>query len=449
MSCNWDSKPQSTYLGGQIINPKGKHVVISNNHRKNDTITLDDNGRFSFECESLVEDIYTFSHGEIQYMIIEPGDSILFRVNAMVFDESLAFSGKGSEKNNYLINLFLENENDNELLHSQYKLTTEQFLERIDSDREIDNTSLKGFIENENPGKLFNRIAQSTLDYNYYYKKEMFAAHKLGANDESIEDIPSSFFEHRKNINPNDALLSNYYAYYRLLNIYFDNLAYEQYKDTIPYNRKSFLHNKEKLKLIDFSIKHKDLHNNLLRTNVRSFLINANDSAEEGQMLSLFESIDSNKKHLAEMKQFLKKTAKTNAGKRTPNLMLVNTNNETLKLSDVAKNKSVLFFWTTGAVSHFKEIHTHVLELKSKYPEYTFIGINTDTNFKSWKKTVQNFGYNSATEFQFENNDKAREELYINSANKTMIIDKDLTILEGNTNLFNQEFESLLLGHLN
>ncbi len=78
-----------------------------------------------------------------------------------------------------------------------------------------------------------------------------------------------------------------------------------------------------------------------------------------------------------------------------------------------------------------------------------FIGINTDTNFKRWKKTVQNFGYNKDTEFQFENNELAREELYINSVNKTMIIEKDLTILEGNSNLFNQEFESLLLGHLN
>ncbi len=88
-------------------------------------------------------------------------------------------------------------------------------------------------------------------------------------------------------------------------------------------------------------------------------------------------------------------------------------------------------------------------ELKSKYPEYQFFGINTDTHFKKWRETVNKAGYNSNTEFQLENRADAEKELILNSMNTVFIVDKNTVILEGKTNMFNTNFEELLLGYLN
>ena len=98
LSCqNKDKNSEVTILGGQIINPKMDYVLLSHHDNKIDTIALNTNGSFNFQCENLQTNLYIIKHGELQYIFIEPGDSIMFRLNTVGFDESLAFSGKGAE----------------------------------------------------------------------------------------------------------------------------------------------------------------------------------------------------------------------------------------------------------------------------------------------------------------------------------------------------------------
>ncbi len=96
-----------------------------------------------------------------------------------------------------------------------------------------------------------------------------------------------------------------------------------------------------------------------------------------------------------------------------------------------------------------KKIHTRANELKAKYPEYDFIGINIDLHFKKWLKVVQNSGYNPSMEYQVENFEVAELKLVIDSVNKAIIVDDKGTILNGNANIFNYSIEAELLGFLN
>ena len=113
-SCNTSSNSKSnTYFGGEIINPKSNIVLLLKNEKVIDEILLDENNRFISEYPSLEEGLYTFKHGnEFQYIYFEPADSILIRLNTWDFDESIVFSGLGSSKNEFLINLFLQNEKE-------------------------------------------------------------------------------------------------------------------------------------------------------------------------------------------------------------------------------------------------------------------------------------------------------------------------------------------------
>ena len=99
LSCNnKDKNLITTYIGGQIINPKMDYVLLSHHDKRLDTIRLNTGGAFDFQCENLQTNLYIVKHGELQYIFIEPGDSIMFRLNTVGFDESLAFSGRGAEK---------------------------------------------------------------------------------------------------------------------------------------------------------------------------------------------------------------------------------------------------------------------------------------------------------------------------------------------------------------
>ena len=74
---------------------------------KVDTLLLDKNNRFIHKISNFTSGLYAFSHGgEYQWVLLEPKDSLLLRLNTIDFDESLVFTGKGARKNNYLIKNF-------------------------------------------------------------------------------------------------------------------------------------------------------------------------------------------------------------------------------------------------------------------------------------------------------------------------------------------------------
>ena len=111
LACNnTNNSCGQAYFGGEIINPNNDHVVLyDSSETPVDTLYLDENNRFTFHLENLNPGLHSFVHGgESQVVILEPNDSIMIRLNTLDFDESLVFTGKGSKKNNYLIELFVK-----------------------------------------------------------------------------------------------------------------------------------------------------------------------------------------------------------------------------------------------------------------------------------------------------------------------------------------------------
>ncbi len=130
-SCNVKSNSEEAvaYLGGEIINPKNRDVVLFRFEDKaSDTFRLDNNNRFIHRFDNFKAGIYEIWHGnEYQIVVLEPNDSIMFRVNTYDFDESLVFTGKGSKKNNYLIKTFLSYETERRKLMKYSQMNPEEF----------------------------------------------------------------------------------------------------------------------------------------------------------------------------------------------------------------------------------------------------------------------------------------------------------------------------------
>lgn len=433
---------KTTYLGGQIINPTVDYIIFFKGNDVLDTIKLDANNFFHFRTDKIKSGLYSLKHNENQVFFIEPGDSLLMHINTIDFDESLAYSGKGGEQNNLLMDLYLKNESENQNLPKWYVLSSKDFERKIDSLKEIKDTEYKEFLETNQVSDEFKNIALSNIAYDYYSKKEMYAA----ANRSNPEKLDEQFFDYRKNINFGMDELKFYYPYYRFMNRYFENMACSKFDKKNPVDRYSFEYNYRKLQLIDSVVTSDSIKNTLLRNNAMYYFVNAKNSEEERKFFEMYSKMNTDEKNLEEVSKVFNASVKLTAGNTMPNILLVNTDNVVKDLQSLINQPTVLFFWSSQSAT---QIHNRVAELKSKYPEYQFFGINTDTHFKKWRETVNKAGYNSITEFQLENRADAEKKLILNSMNTVFIVDKNSVILEGKTNMFNTNFEELLLGYLN
>jgi Thioredoxin-like len=453
LSCNSTSNKDScgsAWIGGEIVNPKNNFVTISHNRNIIDTVSLDDKNFFRYKIEQVDPGIYFFQHFEYQALYIEPGDSIMLRVNTIEFDESLSYSGKGSEKNNFLMELFLLNEEVDQNMPAYYSLSPSGFEAKMDSIRGSRWDLFQMFKEENTISNGFEATVIAAIDYSIYSKKELYisANAKKQLYDESIQ-IPESFFAFRKNIDLGNESLRNYYPYFRFLGYYLDNLAFEKYKGEAPFNRESYTHNLHKVYLIDSLITNDSLKNSLLRNAVGRYFLNGDNAMEEAKMLEVFKKLNTSPSDHRELIALGEATMKLVPGNAIPNVMLLTTGNTVKDLREVIKNPTVIYFWSSQSANHYRKIHTRANELRSKYPDFHFIGINVDNHFKKWMRIVDNSGYSPQFEFQFENFDDAEMKLLVNSVNKSIVVNPNGIILDGNTNIFGLEIEQQLLGFLN
>ncbi|MDX1463594.1 MAG: hypothetical protein R3359_11095 [Marinirhabdus sp.] len=440
----------TTVIGGEIVNPKTNNVVLFKDDAVIDTIPLSEDNTFFYTLDNPKAGLYSFQHSEFQMFYLEPGDSLMLRLNTLDFDESLQYSGEGAKENNFLMDLFLQNENDAKALVNYYMLPPAEFQAKLDSIEKVNNKKYKAFLKKNDFSEGFKNVAQSNLDYYGYTKKEMYTS-VFNKNEERVAqgNFPKDFYDYRDDIDFGNSKLRTYYPYYRFLDVYFDNVAYPLYKDELDPNRRSFIHNYNKIKLIDSLITNDSLKEKLIVRNMRRYLLHAKDPEKEKEMLAFFKTYVDDPKTINTMEQLASATMKLTPGQKIPNVVLVNTDNTANNLLSLLKKPTVLYFWSIESVKHFKEIHAKAAELASKYPEYQFIGINTDTHYKKWKKAVQASGYNESNEYQFEDIENAEHDLVLTSHNKAMVVSAEGTIWESNTNLFNPKIEQQLLGFLN
>jgi hypothetical protein len=150
-SCNNSEEKSSniTWIGGEIVNPKGEYVYFYKDEQLLDSVPLNDRNFFIYKAKDLTEGLYSFHHKEFQVMYLEPGDSLMLRVNTIDFDESLSYTGIGAERNNFLIEMFLQNEKEIELMPKLYRLPPAEFEQKLDSLKGIRTSSLEEFILKE------------------------------------------------------------------------------------------------------------------------------------------------------------------------------------------------------------------------------------------------------------------------------------------------------------
>lgn len=443
---------EHAYIGGEIINPKNKSIVLFNTKGKIvDSITLDDNNRFIHRIDNLQPGLHSITHGgEYQMILLEPDDSIMVRLNTYDFDESLVFTGNGAKKNNYLLKTYLSNEKEAKKLVKYSKMEPEDFHEFVENRRLKQLEDFHEFLLKNDESEFFKSIVEANINYNTYADKEIYPFAYFGNNKMiHIKDLPETFFNHRKNIDYNANHLSHFFAYNRFLFSNIDNLAIKDYYENNPYhskfNRHAMCYNKNKLDLIDSIISDTAIKNNLLKYKAREYISNNHTEDEANELLSHYLAKSTNEDDKAYMKELVSSLKLLRQGNPLPNIELVNYNDTHHYIDSIITKPTIIYFWSSNSKSQYRNSHYMVEKLKANYPQMDFISINVnDNDDKFWKNIINNYNFPTLNEFKFKNSKKARKTLAVNYLNKSIIVDEHGIILHPNVNIFSSEFDETL-----
>tara|TARA_R100001369_G_scaffold23263_1_gene42739 strand:+ start:6911 stop:8323 length:1413 start_codon:yes stop_codon:yes gene_type:complete len=440
------------YIGGEIINPKNKNIILYNTKGKVvDSITLDANNRFIYKITNLQSGLYSITHGgEYQMILLEPNDSIMLRLNTYDFDESLVFTGHGAKKNNYLIKTYLSNEKEAKKLVKYSKMVPETFHEFLEERRLHELDEFNNFLKDNDESEFFKSIVEDNINYNTYADKEIYPFAYFGNNKLiHTKDLPEDFYSYRSEVDYNANHLSNFFAYNRFLFSHIDNLAIESYYKNNPFHSKfdrhAMTYNKTKLDLIDSIISDETIKNNLLKYKVRDYISYNHTQEEAKELLDYYLEKSTNSIDKQYMVDLVSSLKSLRLGNPIPKLAVVNYNDSEHLLTSIITKPTIIFFWSSNSKMQYRNSHFKVNELKSKFPQMDFLSINVnDNDDKYWKNIIDQYDFPTINEFKFKDTHTARKILAVNYLNKCIVVDELGNILHPNANIFSSEFEETL-----
>ena len=437
--------PTSAYFGGEIVNPTTDHVYLYWNNAVIDSAQLNQDNRFAFHFENLKEGLYHFDHNEYQYIILEKGDSLMVRLNTLDFDESLVFTGKGAIKNNFLMDIFLIYEDEEKAVNKYSELDAEDFMAKIDSLRAMKQDLLKDLNQEESLSPLSLHITQSAINYRYFTDMEEYPfIHRRRTGKDHIEELPAEFYDFRKNISYNDSLLTYYSPYFNYLITHFNNLALGYCKKDCAKQKLSFRRSTHysihKLKLIDSLVtENKTIRDNLTRNAAFSYLLARHSTEENSEFMTAFKQYAKDNQHQEEIDEFYNNVQQMQEGLNLPTLNLITVKGEKLSLSaDHFKRNTVFYFWNYHQRNHLSNILTRIHNLRDKYPDFDYVGINVNDDQVQWLQNIASIKDKKDARFQYrtDNVEELLSTLVIKNLNKVIVVDKDGKIAEGFANIY-------------
>ena len=373
IGCENKTLCNSTYFGGKIINPKTNHVVLFENETPIDTFYLDNKNSFLGEITSLNEGLFYFKHGnENQYVYLEPKDSLLIRLNTWNFDETLVFSGKGAEKNNLLIDSFLESEKDKKIFYSYYDLPPVDFNAKVLEVEKIKLARYNEFVSN-NPesSEKYNSILKIALTYPLYSKVENYPlAHSAKINDGKHQDINSSFYKHREFIGTDKDSLMYFYAYrdYIVSNLYnkTHSLGHDLASDEFTIDL---------LNIISEQLNNENSINSMLRRIFITHFYRKSSSNINMETFNTYLKLTTSNEDEELVKSLLLDCKKIKKGIVIQNFDITDYNKTKRSVKSLIRNKkAVLYFWNSDFTSK-DFIGRRIQYLSKKHPDLKFIGI--------------------------------------------------------------------------
>ena len=283
-SCSTENK---TIFGGKILNPTSDNIILYKSEVQLNESVIDENGNFKIILDSIKAGLYSFFHEpEFQYLILDKNDSLIVRLNTLDFDESLVYSGVGSAKNNFLMDIFLRNEQHNDILNLNLNNTLIKFKKLSDSLNNSQSLLYSKFLSDNEVSRTTNKIIQSAILYPYLAKFHSFIIRN------NINNIDQSilFKNYEDFISFNEDYLAYFKPYIDFLYLH----IYNEVKNSYSYD--SMLDfNLIRLKQTDKLIQSHIIKSRVLRFHAIGYLLQREKDSLNKLFLDRFMKVSKNK----------------------------------------------------------------------------------------------------------------------------------------------------------
>ncbi|GGH00056.1 hypothetical protein GCM10011416_18190 [Polaribacter pacificus] len=377
-SCQLSEQKTTTYFGGKIINPKSSYVLLFNQKKLIDSLPLDANNTFLGRYENIEEGFYTFFHGkENQYVYIQPNDSISIRLNTWDYDESLVFDGKGGEKNNLLIDFFLETEKDRRSysFSSFFSLQPLEFKTKMDSVLAKKTEKITLFKKNnpELPKEYLN-LLEVFAKYPIYNRVEYYPeVHRRRTGTTEFPKTTAGFYNYRTNINLNDSTLINLRTY----NEYVMSRVYNTVYSKGVSNDNPDLFITELLASINKNINLEEIKNDLLRQVLLNYFVDNSTGDINKEAFYDFFKLSTNIEDKKQIQRLLNDIKILHENQKLPDFHVIDYNKAKQSIRKLTKNKnSVIFFWNPKYYNS-RSMVARMDFLTKKHPNIYFISVKT------------------------------------------------------------------------
>ena len=423
IGCNNQNK---TFISGKIIKPTNNEILILKDEKIIKKITINNQGTFSSSFEDLNNGLYNFIHlPEFQYLIINKGDSLVLRLNSLDFDESLVFSGLGASKNNYLIDVFLEHEKEENFVKSKYKSSKIEFKKIIDSLKNIKTKHYSNYKSVIKTNFISDLIINHAMLIPLYSHIENFIILNKENHTKNIE----YFKKYRDKIDLNISELSHFKPYLDYITLKSINESFSLDKG-YDYNLNF---NLQRLNYIDDQVYDQTIKTKLLRFIAYEYLLEEKLLINIDQFIYEFLKISENNSTNNEVSVLYDNITSLQVGKVLPKIKLYNEKYNVRNIgSQINYNKKNIFvFWSYDQNAHQVNLFNKVNLLSTKYSNYHFNLININDDNLKWKNNyLNNFSSNRINNFRTVNFESMSKKMVLNNLNKVLITDKKGVIIE-------------------
>ncbi|MBL4744917.1 MAG: hypothetical protein JKY08_00970 [Flavobacteriaceae bacterium] len=439
-----EDKDTFAYFGGHIKNPKGDLILFLKDGQAIDTIRLGIHNTFLKKFKNLEEGLYTFKHGlEFQYIYLEPTDSVLIHLNTWDFDENLVFSGRGSEKNEFLVNSLLNIENDEKIIGSYYGFEEEKFTFKLDSIlhlREATLSQFKSAVEDISTG--FIHLAEASITFPFLRRKEAYSYfHKHALKLAEFPVLSDRFYDYRKHINLNDNALISFYPYTNYVTNYIYNAGYKK----IATHKECQVLATNMLEVIAANIAQGAFKDKLLKSVlVNDFLKGNSTCSFSDRNLKIFLDNCENSAFKKEIEVLIKESNLIKNNQPLSPFNLINANNEIVSVGEIIKDKpTILYFWSTEFMSP-KYLSMRLSYFRKQFPTILFVGIQINDDFIiANKKQKLNLG----AQYKIPKNGLAHS-YFSSQYPRSIIINNKGTVINGfayfNSKFFSPQLKQLI-----
>ena len=284
-SCKSDN---TTVFSGKILNNTSDSISIYKDNNMIYESVVDVDGLFNITIDTITSGLYTFYHEpEFQYIIIDENDNLQIRLNTLDFDESLVYTGKGSSKNNFLMDVFLRSENDELDINSKLDLAFDTFKNLVDSLYNKQMNSFKLFKENNILSNSSKEIINTAILYPYISKFHSYII-RNNIDEEIQKDL---FINYQNEISYDLDALAYFKPYidFLYLHIYNNVKIKKDYENSLDFNI-------QRLSYTDKIIKSKLVKSRVLRFHAFGFILQRQDDVKNKTFLKAFFEISKDKK---------------------------------------------------------------------------------------------------------------------------------------------------------